>query len=169
MSDSTFDPQAFLSSSTDQEGSTKVSPFPEGDYVATIEKVDARSGVIGQGDRQGEQWVALEVTYKLQDLPGENLEEIAENIGRGDKLVRQSYFLDTTPEGGLDMGQGKNLRLNRLREAIGQNLAGVPWSPAMMQGAGPLVIRVTQDPDKNDTETIYNRVSRTAPLGGVAG
>lgn len=167
MSDSSFDPQSFLNSQTFQEGSTKISPFPDGDYIAVIEKIDARSGIIGKGDRQGEQWVAIEATFKLTDYTSGDLEEIARNIGREDKLVRQSYFIDIDSNGGIDMSEGKNLRLNRLREAVGQNVSGQPWSPNMLQGAGPLVIRVVQDPREDDPETVYNRVTRTAPMGST--
>lgn len=163
---STFDADAFMNATTTEQGSTYVPPFPEGDYVATIEEVKVSSGVMTKGDRIGEPWVSAFVTFKLQQLPGKDLDAIAEQLGRPNKQVSQSYFLDVSPNGGLDMSEGRNTRLNRLREAVGQNVSGQPWSIGMLKGAGPLIVRLTQDPSKDDPKEVYNRVSRTSPFAG---
>jgi len=167
MNMSAFDPDSFLQAPVEGASSTRVSAFPEGDYIAVIDDVGVNSGTIKRGDRAGDPWVSLDITYRLTDFSSGNLDEIAESIGRGDKKIRQGVFLDITAEGGIDMSEGSNVRLGRLREAVGQNVEGTPWSPGMLRGAGPLVIRVTQSPDQDDPETVYNRVTRTAPFSDM--
>jgi hypothetical protein len=48
--------------------------------------------------------------------------------------VSQSLMLDMTESGALAVGTNKNVNLGRLREALGQNVSGRPWSPNMLQG-----------------------------------
>jgi hypothetical protein len=72
--------------------------------------------------------------------------------------VRQDVWLDQDSNGDLDYAKGKNVGLGRLREALGQNSPGAAWSPAMLKGAGPAMISVTERPDNNNRDVIYNDV-----------
>jgi hypothetical protein len=58
------------------------------------------------------------------------------------------------------MSKGKNVSLGKLREAVGQNKPGKPWSPAHLNGA-QLDVLVTHRADK-DTGDIYAEVKRVA-------
>jgi len=54
-------------------------------------------------------------------------------LGREPK-VRQSLMLDVRADGALEFGKGKNVGLGRVREALGQNSTGRPWSFPMLGG-----------------------------------
>ena len=75
--------------------------------------------------------------------------------------VRQSIFIDMESDGRIALGENRNVKLGKLREALGQNNAGA-WAPRMLVGAGPVTIKTINKPDKNDPETIYSNVQRVA-------
>ena len=119
---STFDPDSFMNTSTEEKGSTSFVPVPEkDDYVATIKSAKPRAV---KGDK-----LILDINWVIDDA------EAADATGLEFPQVRQSIWLDMTEQGGLDMGSGKNITLNRLREAVGQNGAGSPWKPGDLEGA----------------------------------
>ena len=133
-----FDPDKFMDQPADA-GSTVVKPIPEGEYTAMIETVAAPRVITGQ---RGES-VVMDITFKLMDVPP----NVASALGRTNFTVRQGYFLDVTPNNALDMAEGKNVALNKLRAALGQNSAG--WTPRKLQGAGPLKLQLGLRKDKN--------------------
>lgn len=122
---STFDPDLFLSQQSTEANDTQAIPVPEGEYTAVIKSVSAR---------QAKDSTILDIVWSLDD------EGVKQATGLKEPTCRQSIFLDVTASGGLDFGKGKNVSLGRLREAVKQNAAGVPWSPAQLNGA---VARVT--------------------------
>ena len=118
---STFDPDSFMNTSTEEAGSTSFTPVPErDDYTATIKSVKPRAV---KGDK-----LILDVNWLIDDAEATNV------TGMKFPQVRQSVWLDMTEAGGLDMGEGKNISLNRLREAVGQNQKGVSWKPGDLEG-----------------------------------
>ena len=136
---SAFDLDKFMEQSADV-GSTTFEPIPQGEYTAIID--DAVLRTAGDG-------VVLDVTFLLQD------EAVKARLGRDKLSVKSGFFLDTTPNGGFDMSKGKNIKLNKLREAVDQNKPG--WKVPMLKGAGPLKVLVSLRPDKN-SDAIYNDV-----------
>ena len=136
---SAFDLDKFMEQSADV-GSTTFEPIPQGEYTAIID--DAVLRTAGDG-------VVLDVTFLLQD------EAVKAKLGRDKLSVKSGFFLDTTPNGGFDMSKGKNIKLNKLREAVDQNKPG--WKVPQLKGAGPLKVLVSLRPDKN-SDAIYNDV-----------
>ena len=145
---STFDPSSFMAQETSGEMETRYTPVPADDYTSTIDAIDVRE----VGDS-----VVLDVTHLILDS------ELAKKMGMEQLLVRQGIFLDIEPGGAIAIGPNKNVKLGRLREAVGQNTSG-PWSFQMLKGAGPLRISVSIKPDKEDPSVLYNRVDKTLPL-----
>ncbi len=139
-----FDPDAFLHETYEDSASTQETPLPEGEYQAIVSKVEPPF----QTDNG---YVLQKVQFRV-DHP-----ELEEELGRKISTARLTIFLDLTESGSLDFGNGKNVGLGRLRSALGQNEAGVPWSPAQMEGNNA-TIRVKHTPDKNDPEIIYTDV-----------
>jgi len=139
-----FDPELFMSTSVDAEMATKYDPVPEGEYTGVIKSVAIRN--------PKENMVILDVTWDIDDPA------LAERLGRESVTVRQSVFLDISDSGGIAVGPNKNVGLGRLREAVGQNNPG-PWSPAMLEGAGPARITVEH---RIDGENTYDGVKRVA-------
>lgn len=142
---SVFDPDAFMNQTVEGENDTKFEPIPEGEYPAVIDTIQFRSVDTKAGPR-----VVLDVMYELQDAA------VKEQLGRDSLKVRQSIFIDTTPSGAIDLGRGKNVGLGKLRAAVNQNTPG--WQPAMLQGAGPVLVKVGHRPDKNDPSVVFAEV-----------
>lgn len=156
---STFDPELFMSQTTEGEMSTHSTPIPEGDFIATVDDAKPREIETKDGAR-----VVLDVTLELVGRDGgQPIDDLKADLGRQKITVRDSLFLDIDASGAISTAKGQNVRLGRLREAVGQNTGGV-WSPTMLKGAGPVVVRVTQRPDKDDPETVYNGFGKIAPV-----
>lgn len=123
-----FDANNFMSAVYEEANDTKRTPCPAGEFQASIEKVEPKTGTISKGERQGQTWAGLNVTYSIQDPAVLTL------LGRDKVLVSDLVMLDLTPQGGLDMSSGKNIGLGRVREACGLNQKGQPFSPMMLTG-----------------------------------
>ena len=147
---STFDPEMFMSQDTEEEMETKYTPIPEDDYVSMIDETLSLKEVNG---------TPVIDLYHIIDAP-----DLAATLGLDRISVKQSIFLDVGPDGTLAVGTNKNVNLGRLRAALGQNKSGQRWNPNMLAGAGPLRIKVTKSPDKNDPTIIYNRVVATTRM-----
>ena len=146
---STFDADTFLSTQTTEKTASHYTPIPEGEYQAMIEDVVVRQPKEGM--------LILDVTYSILD------ENVKAQLGLERATARQSIFLDLAPSGGLAVGPNKNVRLGKVREAAGQN-TGKPWAPAMLRGAGPMLIKIKHRVDQDDPDTVYTDVARVAPL-----
>jgi hypothetical protein len=145
-----FDPDQFINQGAEGPGSTSITPIPAGDnYIGVISNVVPATF----GRKDGTNGVRLAVTFDLSDDDG----SIKNAIDGREPKVTQNYFLDTNPSGGLDMGKGKNVQLNRLREAVNQNGPG-SWNLGMLKGAGPLRLQIVQEPRKDGSDAIDNRV-----------
>lgn len=146
---STFDAETFLSTQTTEKLSSHYTPIPEGEYQAMIDNVAVRQPKEGM--------VVLDITYAILD------DNIKSELGLEKPTVRQSIFLDMAPSGGLALGPNRNVKLGKVREAAGQN-TGKPWAPAMLTGAGPMLVKVKHRVDQDDPDTIYTDVARVAPV-----
>lgn len=123
--------EEFLGMQTNESTSTQVILIPEGDYPAMVDSdgIGLADFKYKQGERAGQTGYRMTVKWVIQDDDG----SVERAIGRK-PVITQSVMLDVTPEGGLDMGEGRNIQLGRLREAVDQNRDGQPWQPAMLIG-----------------------------------
>ena len=113
-----FDADSFMGTTVDGEMSTEFVPVPEGEYNAVIDDVKVR-------EAKGS--VIMDVLWSIDDA------SVSGVTGRDKNTVRQSIFLDMTDNGGLDLSQGRNIGLGKLRDALNQNGPGA-WSPSMLTG-----------------------------------
>jgi hypothetical protein len=120
-----FDPNTFLNQTVDGAMDTKVTPCPVGEYLAIADKVEAKQWSTKDGSNSG---MKVAILWDIQD---DNVKAL---LGRDTVKVPQDIMLDLTDEGGLDLGKGRNVGLGRLREALGLNTPGEPFSFAMIQG-----------------------------------
>jgi len=125
MSVSQFDPQAFLQATFEESNSTESIPVPIGEFPGMAEKVDITPWASRDGSKSG---LKLQVLWNIMD------DSVREVTGRAENKVRQDIMLDITDTGMLDMGKGMNVRLGKLREAIGLNVPGQPFGFPMIQG-----------------------------------
>jgi len=147
--DSTFNAEQFVGIATDQAGETKFYPVPVGEYLAQIDKVEARGGI----DKNGNPWRALDISWAILD------DGVKAELQMEKPTARQNIFVNVTPQGGLDWGRNKNIALGRLREAVGQNRPGRAWSPTHLMGQMAKV-NVIHVPDQNgDPRAEVNKVA----------
>lgn len=128
----TFNPELFLQTTISEANSTELILIPEGDYLAVSEPITVesfRSFDIKRGERAGQKGRSLDIKWNINDDSG----QLKEYLGRAPS-ARQGIMLDTRPDGTLEMGKGKNVGLGRVREAVGQNANGQPWSFSMLGG-----------------------------------
>lgn len=148
-----FDPNAYLNLTTDSPFETRFTPIPENEYPATIDDVKMR--VIEMKDKS--QRLIASLSWSVLD------DALKTSLNMSKILVRQDVFVDLTPTGAFDTDKNKNIDLGRVREAVGQQDVR-PWSIAMLRGAGPAKIKVTQRPDEKDETKIYNDVKAVTRL-----
>lgn len=149
MTTSAFNPDLFMQTSIEGEMSTTLVPCPEGEYAAVIK--DLKPRVLSNGS------AVMDITWAIDD------ETVKKVTGMNEPTVRQSIWLDTTESGGLDMAQGRNVGLGRLREAVNQNVKGRPWVPTNLIGQVARV-KVTHTADKNDSSVIYANITAVTKL-----
>lgn len=140
---SMFDPESFMSAATTDANSTQIAPVPEGEYLAIIDDIKFR---------QNNDKYPLDVMFQITDP------DLQASLGRDKIVVRQTIWLDITANNTLDHGKGKNVGLGRLRQALGMNEPGKPFSINQLKGAGPVRIEVKHSPDKNDPTNVYQNV-----------
>ena len=146
-----FDADSFLNSSISGANDTVVVPVPEGEYTGIIQDVKASQWQSKDGTSTG---VALDVTWLVED------EDVKAKLGRPTVTVRQGIMLDTTTEGGIDTGVGRNVPLGRLREAVGKNDPKEKFSFGQLPGlAATIVVK-----HRIDGENTYAEVKGVAKL-----
>ena len=121
-----FDPNSFLDAEIQDANSTVTVPVPIGEYQAIVKEVKMANG-ISKTDGVTP-WARLDIVWTIEN---ENVKAL---LGRKEVVTRQGLMLDLSESGGLDMGVGRNVRLGRLREALGLNAPGKPFSFRMLEG-----------------------------------
>jgi hypothetical protein len=110
-----FDASAFLSA-TLAPSATETKPIPMGLYPASITKVDIKIGEAGPTAKTpGAPWARIDVTWDIDD------DHLRQSLGRSAVVVVQGIMLDLDTDGQPATGDGKNVRLGRLRKATGCN------------------------------------------------
>lgn len=142
-----FSAEQFLDMQVDGAMDTKVVPVPVGEFLGICTEVKARTWASKKDPSKS--GVTLDLTWEIED------QNVKAMLGREKVTVRQGIMLDLTESGGLDIGKGKNVGLGRVREAVGLNSPGQPFSATMIVGR-PAKLKVTH---RVDGETIYAEVS----------
>lgn len=153
----TFDAAAFMNAVTTEANSTSMPLTPVGEYAGVITKIEFANGIIKNGARAGEPWYQLRYAVETSDpaaLAGTDLPK---------RTVRGSIMLDLTDSGGLATGEGKNIGLGRLREAVGLNQKGQPFAFAMLEGRS-LRFEVSHRVDQNDASKVYEEIKSVKGL-----
>lgn len=157
---SIFNPDAFMNQQVSGEMDTQYINVPEGDYMAMIDNVKPR---------KAKDSTILDVMWMIgADQPVINGPDAGKSVqqvtGLPKNTVRQSLFLDLTPEGYLDVSKGKNVQLGQLRDALGQNDPQRPWGPNMLKGQAAKVTVKHRMADDGSGK-IYTDVKNISRLG----
>ena len=154
-----FDVNQIMSNEVNVAGDVNYTPIPQGVYTAIIKdiKLEERQH---EKINEGTPFVELGLTYLIDD------ENVRSELERDEVTIGDNCILDvTTDESGvdsLDFGKGKNVRLNRLRDAVNQNEPGVAWRLEHLKGK-MLKIQVTHTPRKTG-DGVFANVSQVAAL-----
>lgn len=152
---SQFDPASFIDATVTEANSTVSTPVPSGEHVGVAGEVKLEPWV-GKTDPT-KSGLRLEIPWTFEDNPA-----ITQVTGRPKNVVRQSIMLDMQPDGkGLDMGKGMNVQLGKVREALGLNTPGSPFSFRMIQGRSAKC-KVEHEPYNG---AIYAKVTAVAKVG----
>lgn len=167
-----FDPASFTQQTVQAEGATAIKPVPEGEYIAMIDDGDitkwfAEVEITKETSaRKGEKFVRARIPFVIND------EQLQKSLGRTKIIVAKDAildFVDNDSEKGLDMSEGKNVSLNQVREALGQNKASISWSFQMLAGAGPVRIKVKHRPnEKNPDAGPFTEVTTVVNIKGAS-
>lgn len=118
-----FDVNALLAATTTNAGSTEFMTLPtDEEFVANLRIDSDPEKAFKQGVKDGRPWLMLNVQVELS---GARIAELL--AGRDKRTIQWGIPIDLTPSGGLDMGKGMNVTLNKLREETGQRREGQPW------------------------------------------
>lgn len=140
-----FDPDVFLSGEVQGANEVKYTPVPQGEYQAFIDDLAM--------DEYNNQPV-LVITYALLD------EELKQSLGLEKPTVQDRLFLDMDEAGNIAFGPNKNVKLGRTREAVGQNDPKKKWSPNMLRGAGPVMLKIGHRFSKTTGEGPFADIER---------
>jgi hypothetical protein len=126
-----FDPQAFLDAVMDQPLERR-EPLPTTqDYTAVIGEITAHRWTSQKEDAKVKSGIRFEIPLTI-DLPADLVERLG--YDRPTFTLKDSVMIETTEQGGIDFGKGKNGQLRAYREAVGKNNPGDTFSPRQLQG-----------------------------------
>lgn len=132
-----FDMEQFMNTTLEGVNSTEVPQLQPGEYIGVLGKPKGDE-IQGRKD-PSKTYLKLSVPVSI-DVPADQ----RETVGRDKTTVTYDLMLDRTPSGGIDMGQGKNVGLGRLREATDLNKPGTSFSFAMLEGR-PVKVRIEHE------------------------
>ena len=150
-----FDPNTFMDATFTESNSTVAVPVPAREYPTAL--IEDAKITPWQGKKDPSlSGMKLQIVWEIDD------DAVRQELDRSKVTVRQEIMLDLNDAGtGLDMGKGKNVSLGRLREAVGLNSPGQPFSFAMLKGrVARIVVSHRQNPE--NPEQIFAEVKSVA-------
>ena len=162
---SQFDAELFLNEEYNEANETERVLMPQGWLPACrIVDLDIIRPRLLRDNEGKDFWTSpqLHPTFVIDDEGTRELLNTREGV---ELKFRPRIFLDLAPDtGGLDFGANRNLILGQLREAMGQNVPGQPWSVANLRDGPPVNILVKHRAMKNNPDIIMEEVSRFAAV-----
>lgn len=153
MANTQFDPNVFLNQELAGANEVKYTPIPEGDHRAFIDDLDMDSY---DDPKTGQTTPILVITYALLDEDG----KLKSMLGLEKPTVQDRLFLDQNADGSIAFGPNKNVRLGRVREAVGQNDPKKRWQFNQLRGAGPVLLKISHNFSKTTGEGPFARIDR---------
>ena len=147
---SMFDAESFLDA-TITDVQTKRPPLPAGsDWIGTIGTPKVR---VNQGKADPTKtYTGVDIPVKLDTS---SLKDYPESV-----ILTYGFLLDLNDSGGIDLAPGKNGRLRTLREALGMNSPGAPFSFRSIEGR-QIRVKIKHEPYEGE---IYDRVDSVAKV-----
>lgn len=153
-----FNPDLFLETQIDAPLSTAPVLLPVGTFISQITGVKARETPGTKDPSKKFRFLDIEHTVDCSQIVDDGTGRSIKDITNRDQMkVQDSILLDLTESGTLDFRDGMNFRLGRIREALGQNVAGQVWGPKMLLGQ-VLKIEIGHRADPQDASVVYTQV-----------
>ncbi len=151
------DASAFLNETFEMpELDTVLNPIPLGEYPAQI-GVGDKDVDVQTGTKNDKPWMRLILMMEITDP------NVAAQMKRDvNPKVRYDFFIDLDAAGRIDTNPQRNVKLGKLRKAVGQNKPGT-WGFPMLKGC-PLKVKIKHRADENDPTTIYSEVAAVTSL-----
>lgn len=130
MDISAFDPSTFLDATTTEQ-SVRRPPLDPGDYTAVTGEIKARAWTAKKPEAKIKAGIAFDVPLTVE-VPLEQQERL--KLPSSTITMNDSIMIETTTQGNIDYGVGKNASLRRWREATNLNAPGVSFNPRMLGG-----------------------------------
>lgn len=116
---SKFNADSFLNQTVEAKLDVRRIPMPEGDHdEMQVADLSITSGTVAKGDNAGKLWVQLKAKLVCTDP---NVAAEMKLSGDQQPTVYWQEFIDLDDNGQLDISDGKNIKLGKLRQACGQN------------------------------------------------
>lgn len=149
-----FDPAQFVDMETDVALERRP-PLPPADYLGMIGEVTCVPWASKEKGTTGLRYV---VPIKLQVPPA-----VQQELGLNTDTIQltDSIMLDQNENGTLDMSPGKNSKLRKYREALGQNIPGEKWSARRMTGQ-PILVKVKHEIYQGEVTDTIDGVAKPA-------
>jgi len=147
----TFNPDTFLDTDVKADFSDKYVPIPPGRYIATIDEAPPIVRMTKDGP-------VVNIKFVIDDP------ELTERLNIRNPSAVMSIWPDLESDGSLSVGVNKNVKLGRLRAALGQNDAKRAWNWNHLRGAGPVLVDVYSQTSDKDPGMVYNKVNRAYPV-----
>lgn len=149
---SVYDPNVLAQMTFVGANSTETTPHPTGDHPVLIKEAKLEAW-----EKQDKSSGGVKCTLLMESLDPEG--KVKAITGREKNNLRFEFFLDLTPEGGLDMGKGMNVRLGRAREACGINDATRPFAFDQFIGQTPMA-SVSHETYKNQLQARVDALAK---------
>lgn len=144
---SQFDPDSFLSATTQESSITQIPPVKEGEYGGYVKPGSMKLDFVGQNRKP-----VLNLLWVIDD------EQARQDTKLPEPTVKQTIWLEQRSDGTIDLKGTPGI--GRLREAHGLNVPGQDYNIRMHEGKRAKV-QVKHDPMQDDG-TIYAKVVKVA-------
>lgn len=155
-----FDAEQFAAEVVTGMGETELPVVPEGEWEAYV---DRRVMPEEAQQRNGGSWFAImRIVWAITN------QEVKKETGLEKPTVRQDIFLDLNEDGSKlasTEDKLKNVPLNRLRKALGQDDPKKKWAFDMLDGS-EAIVKVKHRTNKKDPtdDRLFAEVARVLPI-----
>jgi hypothetical protein len=141
-----------------ESNSTQFEQCPEGEYIARIDDFELSTAEWNDKNTgQPRSAPTLRITWHVLD------EGVKAATGLDPVRVQQDLFLDIDETtGALSTAKNSNVMLGRIRQALGLNEPGQPFSLGQLKGSLPAMVRVALVPDRKSPEIKRAKVTNVA-------
>ena len=144
-----FNPENFLDDEVGGPMSTERELIPADTYRnCYVKDVKVQEGIIGKGERAGKPWARLNLVWVIDD------QALRDKLNRAEVTITQGLMLDLDDNDRLDTRKGRNVRLGRVRKALGLNEGSIKFKEFIGKTATLQIAHGVNSQDGSATEEV---------------